>query len=172
MSRLEIIGGAMVTVCNTDAVCPSCNNIHPEESYWKRLQKSKKGFIYKTCNRCKGVMGITTDIKCDVQTWLKSEEKKLNKVLRSSTTLPEALRYLDHDEDTIAEIMEIKDTFIYFNLCVGVKLEAYRRLVKASEIDGNDLFRLSTNKPINGDLAFKDDKIHKFNHNTWTSYDR
>ena len=76
MSKLEIIGGAMVTLCNTDAICPSCDNIHPEESYSKKLQKAKEGYIYKICNRCKEVMGITIDIRSDIKTWLKSEEKK------------------------------------------------------------------------------------------------
>ena len=59
----------------TNFKCPKCDYSYTAADYYSRLEKSKTGLIYRHCKGCKVVLGITTDIRGDVRTWLKSEER-------------------------------------------------------------------------------------------------
>lgn len=78
MPTTVIINNAIVTLCNTDLVCPACQYVHNEDFWYPTLYKSKSIVIYKKCKGCKKHLGITTDIRGDVVTWLKSEENDGN----------------------------------------------------------------------------------------------
>jgi len=67
----------IVCLCQTDFNCPKCGKLHTEDDYYKQLDKSKHGLIYKKCKGCGVKLGITSDIKGDIRVWLKEEETKL-----------------------------------------------------------------------------------------------
>lgn len=76
MSKTIFFGGALVTIAETDFICPACTCPHTESDYYDQLYKSKKGLIYKACKGCKTKLGITYAMNGDTVVWIKSEEKK------------------------------------------------------------------------------------------------
>lgn len=77
MSRTIKIPNGLLTICDADFKCPKCECPHIEEDYYDRLYKSDKGLIYKNCKGCKTKIGITTDMRGDVQVWLKEDESTI-----------------------------------------------------------------------------------------------
>lgn len=69
------IQNGIISMCYTDFKCPVCECVHGEDDYFKRMQKSKYGLIYRKCKGCKTMLGITTCMRGDVKVWIKSEEK-------------------------------------------------------------------------------------------------
>lgn len=67
---------------DVDFKCPKCEHQHVESDYEKRLEKSEKMYIYIYCKNkeCGVKIGVATNYKGDVVSWLKSEEK-LNQIL-------------------------------------------------------------------------------------------
>ena len=76
MSHQTVFGNAIVTFVDVDFKCPKCECPHQEDDWYPKYAKSEKGLIYKSCKGCKTKLGITTDIKGDVQVWLKEDEGK------------------------------------------------------------------------------------------------
>lgn len=78
MSKTIVFHGALITLCDTDFKCPNCGEIHNEDDWYPRVNKSKHGVIYRNCKNddCGQRLGVTTDIKGDVVVWLKKEERK------------------------------------------------------------------------------------------------
>lgn len=70
------INKGLISMSYTDFKCPKCECQHTESDYYKRLYKSSKGIIYKSCKGCKTKLGITSDIRGDVQVWVKETELK------------------------------------------------------------------------------------------------
>lgn len=70
------IHNGILSLVEADFKCPVCGCAHDEDDYFKRMQRSKYGLIYRKCKGCKTMLGITTDMRGDVKVWLKSEEKK------------------------------------------------------------------------------------------------
>ena len=66
--------GFHLSMCHTDFKCPKCTCHHDADDYQDKLQKSKKGYIYKKCKGCKTTLGITYNVIGDVVAWLKEEE--------------------------------------------------------------------------------------------------
>jgi hypothetical protein len=64
---------------DVDFKCPKCECPHSEQDYHDRLHKSNRGLIYKQCKGCKTKLGITADMRGDVQVWLKEDEPKANR---------------------------------------------------------------------------------------------
>ena len=82
MSYCVPIKNGIICFSRTDFNCPKCGIEYHEEDYWNKLYKSKKGLIYIHCKGCKEYLGITTDIQGDVHTWIKSEEKNFNQIIK------------------------------------------------------------------------------------------
>lgn len=76
MGRTIVFGGALVSLVETDFQCPECKEKYGEDFYYKALQKSKYGIIYRTCKRCGIKMGISSDMRGDVIVWDKTTEWK------------------------------------------------------------------------------------------------
>lgn len=76
MAKTIRIPDGFITLVDVDFRCPSCNQEHNEDDYYKKLSESSNGHIYKKCKGCKETIGITTDMKGDVKVWLKSQEDK------------------------------------------------------------------------------------------------
>jgi len=76
MGKSIIIPNGILSICDTDFKCPKCECPHSESDYLDRLLNSKKSLIYKKCKGCKTKLGITSDMRGDVQVWLKEEESK------------------------------------------------------------------------------------------------
>jgi len=68
------IPNGIISIVDIDFKCPKCEYPHSEEDYYSSLSKSKRGLIYRQCKGCKTKLGITIDMRGDVQVWLKSEE--------------------------------------------------------------------------------------------------
>lgn len=68
------IPNGIISLVDTDFKCPKCECPHSENDYYNMLSKSKRGLIYKQCKGCKTKLGITIDMRGDVQVWLKEEE--------------------------------------------------------------------------------------------------
>lgn len=66
----------ILSLVDTDFQCPDCGQVHSEDDYFARMQKSKYGLIYCKCKQCRVMLGVTTDMRGDVKVWIKSEEKK------------------------------------------------------------------------------------------------
>jgi hypothetical protein len=79
MSYTVKIPNGLITFCNADFKCPVCECPHTEDDYYKTIQKSKHGLIYKQCKGCKTKLGITYDMRGDVVVWEKSTEIKHRK---------------------------------------------------------------------------------------------
>lgn len=79
MSTTKIYANAIVTFVKVDFKCPKCECTHKEEDWYPKYAKSENGLIYKSCKGCKTKLGITTDIKGDVQVWLKEDEAEIIK---------------------------------------------------------------------------------------------
>jgi len=77
MSRTIKIPNGLLTICDADFKCPKCECPHTEADYYDILYKSEKGLIYKNCKGCKTKIGITTDMRGDVQVWLKEDESTI-----------------------------------------------------------------------------------------------
>ena len=58
--------------------CPNCKFKYKESFYFKKLDKSQVGLIYKVCMNCKHKIGITTNYMGGLEVWMKKDEKKLN----------------------------------------------------------------------------------------------
>lgn len=69
------LNGAIISMCNTDVVCPNCQTVKDCSSLTEAINKSKEGVIYKKCSTCKKVLGITADMQGDNVCWLKQNEK-------------------------------------------------------------------------------------------------
>jgi predicted RNA-binding Zn-ribbon protein involved in translation (DUF1610 family) len=82
MSKCIPVNGGLITISETDFNCPACGEQYFEKDYWRQLDKSKYGLIYKRCKGCGVWMGISTNIEGDTVVWLKSEEK-LNEEIES-----------------------------------------------------------------------------------------
>jgi len=67
----------IITLTKTDCECPECKTIYDEDFYYNQLCKSKKGFIYKTCKKCKSKIGLSFNMMGDTVSWLKKDEEKL-----------------------------------------------------------------------------------------------
>lgn len=76
MKSIAIPNG-ILTISDTDFNCPKCECPHTEDDYYNQLHKSKDGLIYKKCKGCKTKLGITSDIRGDIQVWVKDEEIKV-----------------------------------------------------------------------------------------------
>jgi hypothetical protein len=76
MSYTIRMPNAIITCVEVDFKCPKCGCPHSEEDYYNRLNKSKRGLIYKACKGCKSRLGITVDMMGDVVVWLKEDERK------------------------------------------------------------------------------------------------
>jgi len=74
-------GYGFLCLSETDFNCPVCGYKYTEDDYYKQLNKSEYGIIYKKCKGCKTKLGITTDIRGDIRVWLKSEELGIKTVL-------------------------------------------------------------------------------------------
>lgn len=74
MSKSIIINGAIITLAKTEIDCPNCKKVYNEDFYYKQLQKSDKGFIYKKCKECKEIIGISSNMMGDSVSWLKKDE--------------------------------------------------------------------------------------------------
>ena len=74
MSQSIRIPNGILSIVDVDFKCPKCQCPHSNEDYYERLNKSKKGFIYKKCKGCKTKLGITADITGDDCVWLKENE--------------------------------------------------------------------------------------------------
>lgn len=74
----ELITGSgfHLSMCHNDIECPWCEYKYDSNWYEERLEKSKKGLIYKKCKICKKSLGITHDLMGDVVVWLKEKESK------------------------------------------------------------------------------------------------
>ena len=70
------IPNGIISMVDVDFNCPKCECPHSEEDWYDTLYKSKNFLIYKQCKGCKTKLGITTDMRGDVQVWLKEDEKK------------------------------------------------------------------------------------------------
>jgi hypothetical protein len=77
MTYLIRIPNGIITMADADFNCPKCECEHTEDDYYARLNKSKRGLIYKQCKGCKTKLGITADMRGDVRVWLKEDEKKI-----------------------------------------------------------------------------------------------
>lgn len=68
-----------VLVANIEFICPHCEvwDYDSDESYLKRINKSKSNVAYLRCRVCKNRFGLTTDITGNYQTFKinKKEEK-------------------------------------------------------------------------------------------------
>jgi hypothetical protein len=74
--EIEVNGShGFICVAKTDFKCPKCECLHTEDDYYKQLDKSKHGLIYKKCKGCGTKLGITSDFKGDIHAWLKEEER-------------------------------------------------------------------------------------------------
>ena len=71
-----IIPNGILSMAFDEFDCPACTCHHVGKDYEDQLYRSKRGYIYHKCKGCKTVLGITYDIKGDVQTWIKKEETK------------------------------------------------------------------------------------------------
>ena len=65
------IKNGFLCLSKTDFTCPVCGKQYTEADYFRQLDKSKTGLIYKKCKGCGKWLGITTDIKGDVRVWEK-----------------------------------------------------------------------------------------------------
>jgi hypothetical protein len=65
---------AILCISKVDFRCPVCDRLYTEKDYYKRLDKSKSGVIYKKCS-CGFWLGITVDYRGDVRVWRKDEEQ-------------------------------------------------------------------------------------------------
>lgn len=72
MSRTIITPDGILTLSDNEFDCPKCGLNHDGEEYYNRL--CEKGLIYIKCKNCKTNLGITPDIKGDIQVWEKSKE--------------------------------------------------------------------------------------------------
>ena len=77
MTCIKIQNG-IICLVKTEFTCPVCGHLHTEKDYYNKLKK--KFVIYQGCKGCKTKLGITTDMKGDVQVWLKSKEKTEGKL--------------------------------------------------------------------------------------------
>ena len=69
------LDGVHISFYEMDFKCPKCECPHGEEDYYSRLDKAKRGYIYKQCKGCKTTLGISFDYKGAV-VWLKEEEDR------------------------------------------------------------------------------------------------
>ena len=76
------IGDTYGIICMTsgDFDCPVCGERHTEEDYYKKLDRSKKGLIYKPCKNCGEVLGITADMMSNIHAWVKKDEPPMIKL--------------------------------------------------------------------------------------------
>jgi len=65
---------AILCISKVDFRCPVCDRLYTEKDYYKRLDKSKSGVIYKKCS-CGTTLGVTVDYRGDVRVWRKDEEQ-------------------------------------------------------------------------------------------------
>ena len=64
------IPDGFITMSHADFNCPVCGQLHSEVDYYKQLNKSKHGLIHKHCKNCNAWLGITSDMRGDIQVWL------------------------------------------------------------------------------------------------------
>jgi NAD-dependent SIR2 family protein deacetylase len=76
MSYCIPIKNGILTMVDVDFKCPNCEHEYEEKDWYPQIEKSKTGLIYKKCKGCGKKLGITTDMKGDVQVWLKENEQK------------------------------------------------------------------------------------------------
>ena len=72
MSYAVIIPNGILTLSNNEFNCPKCNFTHDSEEYYDKI--CEKRLIYIKCKNCKTKLGLTSDIKGDIQVWEKSKE--------------------------------------------------------------------------------------------------
>lgn len=70
MTCLPLKNG-FLCLAKTDFNCPVCGKYYTEEDYYRQLDKSRDGLIYKKCKGCGQRIGITTDMRGDVRVWVK-----------------------------------------------------------------------------------------------------
>ena len=77
MRQLVSIPNGVLTLADTDFECPKCLQVHNEEDWYPRLDKSGETWITKRCKNkaCKERLGITMNIIGDVVCWKRSEER-------------------------------------------------------------------------------------------------
>lgn len=71
--RIRVQNGT-ASLVETAFKCPTCECLHTEEHYYKRLERAAKCFVYIRCKGCRQVIGVTSDIRGDVQVWMKKDE--------------------------------------------------------------------------------------------------
>ena len=74
MSECIPIKNGHVCLVQTGFNCPKCRHAHSEMDWYPKMEEEKSVVVYINCNNCNEEIGVTTDIKGDVQVWLKSNE--------------------------------------------------------------------------------------------------
>jgi len=66
------VAGGTITVGNTQIECPCCDHKSNADKYAERLENSKRGYIYVSCDQCGDRLGLSVDFMGDIVCWKKT----------------------------------------------------------------------------------------------------
>jgi RNase P subunit RPR2 len=61
----------------TDYNCPECNHLHEGSETSEALEKSKRGYVFRNCEKCGKRLVIAPDYKGDLLVQMKEKKFKL-----------------------------------------------------------------------------------------------
>lgn len=61
----------IICIAKTEYTCPKCNHIHEGSQVAERLETSKRGYLFRTCQGCGERLVVASNIRGDLQAWLR-----------------------------------------------------------------------------------------------------
>lgn len=106
--------GFHLSMCYSDFNCPNCGKEYGDDWYMRQLEKTKRGYIEKTCLDCKKKIGIAVDMLGDVCVWLKEDQKLLEYLTAQGYSHLTRL----HNRGMCG----IKEMVFTWNICIGMDM--------------------------------------------------
>jgi DNA-directed RNA polymerase subunit RPC12/RpoP len=69
------VAGGTITVGNMEIKCPCCGHKSDADKYAGRLERSKRGYIYVSCDQCNARLGLSVDFMGDIVCWAKNQKQ-------------------------------------------------------------------------------------------------